>query len=589
MVEHPPYKRGVGGSIPPGRTQIFMKEILFSKKGEKIIALGNEAICRGALEADVDFVSTYPGTPASEIGNIFFALKEEIKKIKPSFHFEFSTNEKVATEVSAGAALCGLKSLVAMKNFGLNVASDFVHTLMYTGVEGAMVIVVADDPSCWSSAQSEQNSRFYFQSAKIPALEPCDVQEFKEFTKFAFSISEKYKIPILIRSTTRASHQGGILICDQINLKEKKGFFKKDPKRFSTMSPRVLEMKKQLLDKIEAIKKEAEKSNLNKIFKGKTKNLGVITSGISFCLVQEALSRLKLDLPILKLGFVYPLPEKKILKFLSEVKRVLIVEELEPYLEKEILTIAQRAKLKIEILGKGEEIEGGRIWSSKRKAILPQIGELKPEYVEFAISKILNKKTSFDYLKHLKEFEKVQITPRPPILCPGCPYWSVVNALKKVVNVNEVIFGGEIGCYMLFSHDAINLQDYLYCMGSSMGLAHGISKASSQKVICFTGDSSFFHASIPALINTVFNESNPLIIILENQTTGMTGHQPHPGTKGIKILDIVKACGIKNVKEIDQTQNQKEFEETLKEFLEKKESAVIIAKGECALLKKKKQ
>jgi indolepyruvate ferredoxin oxidoreductase alpha subunit len=566
-----------------------MKEILFSKKGEKIIALGNEAVCRGALEADVDFVSTYPGTPASEIGNTFFALKEEIKKIKPSFHFEFSTNEKVAIEAGAGASLCGLKSLVAMKNFGLNVASDFLHTIMYTGVEGAMVIFVADDPSCWSSAQSEQNTRFYFLSAKIPALEPSDVQEFKEFTKFAFLLSEKYKIPVMVRSTTRASHQGGILICDEINLKEKKGFFKKDPTRFSTMAPRVLQMKKQLLEKIKTIKKETENSNLNKIFRGKTKSLGIITSGISFSLVQEALSRLKLDLPILKLGFVYPLPEKKILKFLAQVKRVLIVEELEPYLEREITIISQKAKLKVEIFGKGEEIEGGRIWDSKRKAILPQIGELRPEYIEFAISKILNKKTSFDYLKHLREFEKVKITPRPPILCPGCPYWNVVNALKKVVNVNEVIFGGEIGCYMLFSHKAINLQDYLYCMGSSIGVAHGISKSTSQKVICFTGDSSFFHASIPALINTVFNESNPLIIILENQTTAMTGHQPHPGTKGIKILDIVKACGIKNVKEIDQTQNQKEFEETIKEFLEKNEPAVIIAKGECALLKKKKQ
>ena len=591
MVEHPPYKRGVGGSIPPGRT-FFMKEILFSKKGEKIIALGNEAVCRGALEADVDFVSTYPGTPASEIGNVFFALKEEIKKIKPSFHFEFSTNEKVATEAAAGAAFSGLKSLVAMKNFGLNVASDFVHTLMYTGVEGAMVMLVADDPSCWSSAQSEQNSRFYLQSAHIPALEPSDVQEFKEFTKFAFLLSQKYKIPVMIHSVTRASHQGGILKCDQINLKDKKGFFKRDPKRFSTMSPRVLEMKKQLFEKIEKIKKEAENSSLNKTFKGKSKNLAIITSGISFSLVQEALSRLKINLPILKLGFVYPLPEKKILQFLKGIKKVLVVEELEPYLEKEILALAQKARLKVEIIGKGEAIEGARLWTGekgKRKAILPQIGELKPEYIEFAISKILKKKLLFNYEEHLAKVQKIETITRPPILCPGCPYWYVVNALKKIVNVNEVIFGGEIGCYMLFSHKAINLQDYLYCMGSSIGVAHGISKSSSQKVICFTGDSSFFHASIPALINTVFNESNPLIIILENQTTAMTGHQPHPGTKGIKILDIVKACGIKHVKEIDQTQNQKEFEETIKEFLEKNEPAVIIAKGECALLKKKKQ
>jgi len=573
-----------------------MREILSKKVGKKIILLGNEAICRGAIESEIDFVSTYPGTPASEIGNTFWQIKEELKKINPNFHFEFSTNEKVAMEAAAGAALSGFKSLVAMKHFGLNVASDFLHTLMYSGIEGSMVIFVADDPSCWSSAQSEQNTRFYSLMAHIPTLEPSTPQEFKDFTKFAFELSQKFKIPILIRSTTRASHQSGPVILGkfEVGISKLEGKFVKNPRRFSTMAPRVLEMKKELFEKVEEIKREGEKLALNKIiYGGRTSidKVGIVTSGVSFLYVMDALKKLNLKLPVLKLGFVYPLPERKILKFLRNLKRVLVVEELEPYLEREIAILAKKENLKVEICGKEERIEGGRIWK-ERKAILPQIGELKPEYVEIAISKILNKKPSFNYQLHLRKFEKIKIPARPPILCPGCPYWWVINAIKKIVDPQKVIFGGEIGCYMLFSHKVINLQDYLYCMGSSTSVAHGISKMTKQKVICFVGDSSFFHAGIPALINTVFNQSNPLIIILENRTTAMTGHQPHPGVgdgKAINIEDIVKACGIKNVKVIDQVENQKEFEEAIKEFLEKDEVSVIVARHICALLEKKKK
>jgi indolepyruvate ferredoxin oxidoreductase alpha subunit len=571
-----------------------MREILSKEVGKKIILLSNEAVCRGAIESGVDFVSTYPGTPASEIGNTFWQIKEELKKINSNFHFEFSTNEKVAMEAAAGAAFSGLKSLVAMKNFGLNVASDFLHTLMYSGIEGSMVIFVADDPSCWSSAQSEQNTRFYSLMAHIPTLEPPTPQEFKDFTKFAFKLSGKFKIPVMIRSTTRASHQSGPVILGKFEVGSSKleGKFIKDPKRFSTMAPRVLEMKRVLFEKIEEIKKESERSNLNKIIYGNSKKkVGILTSGVAFLYVMEALKKLNLKLPVLKLGFIYPLPERKILKFLRNLKEVLVVEELEPYLEREIAILAKKGNLKVEILGKGERIEGGRIWKG-RKAILPQIGELKPEYLEIAIARILNKKTSFDYQTHLKKFEEIKIPARPPILCPGCPYWSVINAIKKVLDPQKVIFGGEIGCYMLFSHKAINIQDYLYCMGSSTSIAHGISKATKQKVICFIGDSSFFHAGIPALINAVFNRSNPLIVILENQTTAMTGHQPHPGVgdgQAVKIEEIVKACGIKNIKVIDQVENPKEFEEGLKEFLEKDEPSVIIARHICALLEKKKK
>jgi len=312
---------------------------------------------------------------------------------------------------------------------------------MYSGIEGSMVIFVADDPSCWSSAQSEQNTRFYSLMAHIPTLEPSEPQEFKDFTKFAFNLSAQFKIPVMIRSTTRASHQSGPVTLGEIpNSKFQIPKFVKDPKKFSTMPPRVLEMKKELFEKIEKIKKQFEKSNLNKIIYGNSREkLGILTSGVSFLYVMEALKKLNLKLPVLKLGFIYPLPERKILNFLKKLKSVLIVEELEPYLEREIAILAKKENLKIKIFGKGEKIEGGRIWK-ERKAILPQIGELKPEYVEIAISKILNKKPSFNYQLHLKKFEKLKIPARPPILCPGCPYWAVVNAIQKSCRSSESDF-----------------------------------------------------------------------------------------------------------------------------------------------------
>jgi indolepyruvate ferredoxin oxidoreductase alpha subunit len=566
-----------------------MEEILSNKSGKKIILLGNNAIVRGALEAGVQFVSTYPGTPSSEIGNTFYQIAEKV-----GVYFEFSTNEKVAMEAAAGAAFSGLRSLVAMKNFGVNVASDFLFPLAYSGIKGGMVIFVADDPSCWSSAQSEDNSRLYANKAHLPMLEPSTPQECKDFVKLAFELSEKFEIPVIIRTTTRASHQSGILKLREIKKKNKKGEFVKDFKKFVTMPPRVLEMKKELLEKIERVRETAEKASLDSVKNQGKAKIGILTSGISYLYVMESLKELNLKLPVLKLSFIHPLPEKKIKNFIRNLKKVLVVEELEPYLEREVKILAKDVNPKLEVLGKEKQpIEGGRIWK-ERKAFLPVIGELKPEYVLLAISRISGKKPKLNLRVHLEKFGKVKAPPRLPIFCtpatipgrPPCPYWSVFSAIKKTVDTKKVIFGGEIGCYMMAGNPAVGLQDYLYCMGSSTGIAHGISKATGQKIIAFVGDSSFFHAGIPALINTVFNKSNPLIIIFTNKTTAMTGHQPHPGIESVKVEDIVRACGVKNLKVLDQTENQKEFEETLKEFLGKDEVSVIVAKHPCIFLKK---
>ena len=305
-------------------------EILLNKPGQKIILLGNEAIVRGALESGVQFVSTYPGTPASEIGNTFFRIAP-----KTGVYFEFSTNEKVALEAGIGASFSGLKTLVAMKNFGLNVAADALLPFVYTGTKGPTVIVVADDPSCHSSAQSEENSRAFAYLAHLPVLEPADPQECKDFIQLAFKISERYKIPVIVRTTTRVSHQKMPVKLGQMpKIRKFTGRFIKDTYRFVTMPPRVLEMKKELLEKIESIRLFSEKSKINGGLSSANSKLGIVTSGISYLYVREALQELSLNLPVLKLGFFYPLPEKRIKFFIKNLKKVLIVEELEPYLEK---------------------------------------------------------------------------------------------------------------------------------------------------------------------------------------------------------------------------------------------------------------
>ena len=546
---------------------------------KKEILLGNEAIIQGALEAGVQFVSTYPGTPASEIGSVFSKIAKD-----KGIYFEFSTNEKIALEATIGASFSGLKCLAAMKNFGLNVASDSLLPFCYTGSKGATVIIVADDPSCWSSAQSEENSRPFAYLAHIPMIEPSDPQEAKDFTKFAFEISEKFKLPVIVRTTTRVAHQRMPVTVIQhptSNTQHPKGKFIKDTKNFVTMPPRVLEMKKELLEKIEKIKDFSEKNKINKIENCKLKiencKTGIIASGVSYLYVKEALRELNLDLPILKLGFFYPLPKKLIGKFIKNLRKVLIVEELEPYLEKEVGILAKDINPELQIFGKD---------------FLPEVGELNTDKVAFAIAKLVGKQqrdcpSVVPFLSLPKRF---------PRFCQGCPHTFTLSAIKKMAPANT-IFGGDIGCYMLAGMPPFQLQDYLFSMGSSIGIAHGISKTTNQKIIALIGDSTFFHAGIPALINTVFNKSNPLIIVMDNRTTAMTGHQPHPGigrtgmgeiTTEIKIEDIVKACGVKNIKVIDPI-NSGELQETIKEFLKKDEVSVIVARRICALLAKKIQ
>jgi len=537
----------------------------------KKILLGNEAIVRAALASGVSYVTGYPGCPSAEIGDEFGKIAKE-----NGVYAEYATNEKTALESAVGASFSGLKVLVNMKSFGINVCSDILLPLAYTGTKGGMVIVVADDPSCWSSAQSEQNSRGYAYLSQIPFLEPADPQECYDFTKLGFEISEKFNTPVILRTVTRCAHQRAPVVFDEWKKNKASGNFVKNPHQYSTMPPRTLEMHKELLEKIKKIQTYAEKSSINKI-SGKNNKTGIIASGVAYLHVMEALEELKLDLPVLKLGFFYPLPKDKISKFIKPLKSVLVVEELDGYVEKEINALTKDVNLKLKVYGKD---------------VLPEIGELDAEKVCMALAKITGKRFIEFKTKPL------DLPKRTARLCEGCPYWHILPTIKRIAP-EGTIFGGDIGCNMIGALPPHSMYDYMFAMGASIGIAHGISKAEgpeqSRRVISFMGDGTFFHSGIAGLINAVYNKSNPLMIVMDNRITAMTGHQPNPGmgknlmgedALELSIEEIAKACGVKNIKVLDPI-NQKEFEDTVKEFLDKDEISLIVCKRICALLAKR--
>jgi len=480
-----------------------------------------------------------------------------------------------------------------MKNFGVNVCSEVLLPLLYTGTKGAMVIVVGDDPGCWSSAQTEENSRAFSLMAHIPTLEPADAQECRDFVKLGFEISEKFNIPVMVRTTIRVAHQRAPVSFEIPNHKSQitNGKFEKNFHQYVTLPPRVLEMKKELLEKTEKIRAYLEKSKINfENKKSKNNKLGIIVSGISYLHTMQVVEEMNLNLSVLKISSFYPLPKKKIADFIKRFKQVLVIEELEPYLEREIKIIANENGIKTKIIG---------------KEILPEIGELNVGLIENAIAKVLGLKIKKlgNSLKEIPagsklENLKLEIPRRTPRLCDGCPYWFALPVIKRLAPEN-VVWGGDIGCNMMTGLAPHNMQDYLFCMGSSIGIGHGVSKATGKnnKAITIMGDGTFFHSGMVGLINAVYNKSNPLMIILDNRITAMTGHQQNPGmglngmwqsAPEMNIEEIVKALGVKNVKTLDQG-NHGELEAVMKEFLTKDDVSVIICKRICAILDRRQK
>ena len=519
--------------------------------GEKVIMLGNEAIARGAYEAGVKVSSAYPGTPSTEISEYLVQYRDDVYE-------EWAPNEKVATEVAVGASLAGVRSMACMKHVGLNVAADPLYSVSYMGVNGGLVIVVADDPGLYSS-QNEQDTRMVARAAQIPVIEPSDSAEAKDYFKIAFELSEKFDRPFIFRTTTRLAHSQGLVELQDRVVPEDKVYEKNVQKNImmpGNAKVRHIEIEKRNQELAEA----ANTLTINRVEMNDTK-IGVITSGIPYQYVKEAMP----EASVLKLGMVNPLPRKLIEDFASKVDTLYIVEELDPVIEEQVKSWGINAIGK-EIL----TVQGEYSANMLRKAILKQELDIK---------------------------EPAAAPGRPPILCPGCPHRSVFYTLNKL----KMHAAGDIGCYTLGAVAPLSVIDTTMCMGSSISTLHGMEKAKGKDYIknwvAVIGDSTFMHTGVNSLMNMVYNKATGTVIILDNSTTGMTGHQDHAATGktlqgdptyAISIPGICKAMGIKNVYEINAF-DLPLLEKTIKEEVAKDEISVIITKTPCVLLDKRKK
>ncbi len=552
-----------------------LRVLLQDKPGKRVLLLGNEAIARGVLEAGISVVTTYPGTPASEIGDSISAIAGEA-----GLYMEYSTNEIVAVEVAAGAANSGVRTLTAMKHVGLNVAADAVMTLAYIGVKGGYVIVTADDPECYSS-QNEQDNRFYALLSNLPCLEPSNAQEAKEMTISAVEISEKLELPVLLRPTTRVSHTRGPVIYGELRKPNLKGEFIRDVRRMVMVPANARPMHVRLLEKVEKAKEISETSPYNRIVREGSSGLGIISSSSAYNYAVEAANLLGLDSSILKLGMTHPLPEKVIAEFLKNHEKIIVVEELEPYLEMQVKAIAKDYAPNVKIYGKI-----GRHY-------FPREFELSTRKVMMGLAEITGKEPPIDFRRIDEEYAETMkdLPSRPPILCAGCPHRASFYVIKKATGENA-IYTTDIGCYALGIAPPLKVGDILICMGASIGTAQGISKTTGKETIAVLGDSTFFHAAIPGLINAVYNNHKVTLVVLDNLTTAMTGSQPHPGTgvtgmrspsERIFIEKVAEGCGVKYVKVVDPFKI-KEATAVLKEALEHHGPSVVVFRSPCALM-----
>lgn len=562
-----------------------LKELVTGKPGDKQFLLGNEAAVRGVIEAGVSVAATYPGTPSSEIGNVLSGLAKDA-----NIYFEFSTNEKVAMEVAATAAVSGLRSFTFMKHVGMNVASDSFMTTAYSGVNGGMVILSADDPSLFSS-QNEQDSRNYGRLANLPILEPSNCQEVKDMVKYAFDLSEQFKLPVIVRTTTRVSHMRGVVefgdVADNSSDDEthwKKGFFKKNPSQYVPVPAFAKDMHVELVEKMDKINKITNESDFNVESDFNQHKYGVIASSSAYNYAYDVIRYNNLDIDVLKLGFSYPFPYDKVADFVKNYDEVFIVEEVDPIIEKDTLVAIGKNNLNTTVHGK---LDG----------TFPAYHEFNSDIVASGFNKYLN----FIEENTQKSLELAEEIPsRAPVLCAGCPhramYYGINKALEELgIPLKDAVFASDIGCYTLGINPPYNAADYLLSMGSSVGDGGGFSIATNQKVISFIGDSTFFHSGISPLINAVHNKNNFILTVLDNRITAMTGGQPNPGipvdgmgddAPEISIRKLALACGCSYVRVINPL-NLDQVIKTYKEALERDEVCVIIAKAPCTLIKGK--
>ncbi|MEW6182683.1 MAG: indolepyruvate ferredoxin oxidoreductase subunit alpha [Bacillota bacterium] len=526
---------------------------------------GNEAIARGAYEAGVGVAAAYPGTPSTEI-------LQNIARHYPAIYAEWAPNEKVAIEVGIGASLGGARVLVAMKHVGVNVAADPLVTLSYTGVNAGLVLISADDPGMHSS-QNEQDNRYYARLAETPLIEPADSQEAKDFVRFALELSETYDVPVILRTTTRVAHSKSLVQeSEPVDLVKKP--YEKDFTKY-VMVPANARVRHSLFDeRRERLRQVAERTPLNRIEKGDGR-IGIITSGIAYYYVKEAFPWAS----VLKLGMSQPLPSELIRAFARQVERLFVVEELEPFLEEQV------AALRLSVRG---------------KELIPRTGELSPAVIRRFLMQdpyLAEAAREHDPQAPAGAQEEISSLPhaplpaRPPVLCPGCPHRGLFYVLKKL----GLRVMGDIGCYTLGSLPPLSAMDTCICMGAGVGMVHGMAKAdpdSAVKTVAVIGDSTFIHSGITGLIDIVYNQGASVVIIADNRTTAMTGHQDHPGTgktlrrepvKALNLAKLARAAGVPHVFTVDPF-DLAATKRTLQKALRIPEPVVVISSRPCILL-----
>ncbi len=512
---------------------------------------GNEAIAKAAYDAGVQFAAGYPGTPSTEI-------LENIAKRYIDIYAEWSPNEKVALEAASGASMAGARALAAMKHVGLNLAADPLMTLSYTGVNGGLVIITADDPGIHSS-QNEQDNRHYARFAKIPLLEPSDSQEAYDLIRLAFEISERFDTPVILRTTTRISHSKSLVSIKKTKRLNKETAIPNNIEKFVMIPSYARERHRIIETRLKRLQNFSDKFTYNRCANKKGK-IGIITSGVAYQYVKEVCR----DIPVLKLSMTYPLPVNLIKKFTKGFKKLYVVEELDPFLENEIKALG------INVIGKEN---------------IPSFGELNPDIVEEAL---------FGKRKRTKK-NNLKLPVRTPIMCAGCPYLGIFHILKKL----GLFVAGDIGCYTLAALSPYNAIDSTLCMGAGICQAFGMEKVLKEdkrkKLVAVIGDSTFLHSGITGLMDIVYNKGITTVIILDNSTTAMTGRQEHPSsgftlkgeeTKEVNIAEICRALGVERVSHINPF-NLTEVQKVISEEINQKQPSVIISKSPCVLLKHK--
>ncbi len=550
-----------------------MRPLASARAGQTVLAMGNEALARGGLEAGLGYFTTYPGTPASEVGTVLLDLQEAF----PGLQVEISTNEHVAALGALGASWAGVRSMVTMKHVGMNVAAEPLHFAGYTGVRAGMVVVVGSDPGATSST-GEQDDRWYSLHAHLPILEPSDIQEAKEMTRRAFELSEAYDLPFVVNAPSKLCHNIGSLRLGELpGGAAYRGRFERNPTRFLNLFDFAVQNHARCLANVKRLREDAPSLGLNERIPGHGP-VGIVTSGLHFAHVLEALEILGIEgVPILKIGLSYPLDPVVITEFLGTVQRAVVVEELEGFLEFQLKRWAYDAGVRTPVAG---------------KEIFADHGEIGVDAVVEGLAGVLGRPVPRERTEGLRTWQRHagEIPPRQGAFCPGCPHRATNYALLRAAG-RDVVYAGDIGCYTLSVLPPFRVSDWVTCMNCGVGSGQAIARVSDEPVVALVGDSTFFHSGVPTLLNAVQNGADLLLLILDNRWVAMTGHQPSPTTdllvdgtrrRAVDLVGFVKALGVGWVRRADPFR-VRALEDLIRDGLGREGVRVIVVEGECAL------